>query len=80
MHAHIGIVCYAQNPGVDYIETFSPVANIKSINVMLAIAVLHDYEIWQMDVKTTFLNGKLAEEVYMSQLEGFLDAKYLNKV
>ncbi|CAH1414926.1 unnamed protein product [Lactuca virosa] len=53
----------------DYDETFSPVAKIKSIRVMLAIAAFHDYEIWQMDVTTAFLNGKLAEDVYMNQPE-----------
>ena len=49
-------------------------AKIKSIQIYLAIVVFHDYEVWQMDVKTTFLNGKLAEDIYMSQLEGFVDA------
>ncbi|KAI3767195.1 hypothetical protein L2E82_17283 [Cichorium intybus] len=47
---------------------------------MLAIAAFHDYEIWQMDVKTAFLNGKLTEDVYMNQPEGFVDAKYPDKV
>ncbi|NWD34177.1 hypothetical protein HX793_30735, partial [Pseudomonas reactans] len=71
---------FTQTPGVDYDETFSPVAKIKSIRIMLAIAAFHDYEIWQMDVKTAFLNGKLTEDVYMNQPEGFVDAKYPNKV
>ena len=44
---------------------------LKSIRIMLAIATHLDYEIWQMDVKTTFLNGELEEEVYMIQPEGF---------
>ncbi|KAK8691128.1 hypothetical protein V6N13_074647 [Hibiscus sabdariffa] len=52
--------------GVDYDETFSPVAMFKSIRILLAIAAFHDYEIWQMDVKTAFLNGKLEEDVYMT--------------
>ena len=47
---------FTQTPGVDYDETFSPVVKIKYIRVMLAIATFHDYEIWQMDVKTAFLN------------------------
>ncbi|KAI3709538.1 hypothetical protein L2E82_39300 [Cichorium intybus] len=71
---------FTQTPGVDYDETFSPVAKIKSIRIMLAIAAFHDYEIWQMDIKTAFLNGKLTEDVYMNQPEGFVDAKYPNKV
>ena len=45
---------FRQKPGVDYDETFSPVAMLKSIRILLAIAALHDYEIWQMDVKTAF--------------------------
>ncbi|KAI3723576.1 hypothetical protein L2E82_35254 [Cichorium intybus] len=71
---------FTQTPRVDYDETFSPIAKIKSIRIMLAIAAFHDYEIWQMDVKTAFLNGKLTEDVYMNQPEGFVDAKYPNKV
>ena len=47
---------------------------------MFAIAAFYDYEIWQMDVKTTFLNGFLEEELYMMQLEGFVDPKGANKV
>ena len=47
---------------------------------MLAIATFYDYEIWQMDVKTAFLNGFLKEELYMMQPEGFVDPKGANKV
>ncbi|KAI3499882.1 hypothetical protein L1887_35696 [Cichorium endivia] len=71
---------FTQTPGVDYDETFSPVAKIKSIRIMLAIAAFHDYEIWQMDVKTAFLNGKLTDDVYMNQPEGFVDTKHPDKV
>jgi hypothetical protein len=62
---------YKQIQGVDYDETFSPVAMIKSVRILLAIAAYHDYEIWQMDVKTAFLNGNLLEDVYKTQPEGF---------
>jgi len=62
---------YKQIHGVDYDETFSPVAMLKSVRILLAIAAYHDYEIWQMDVKTAFLNGNLLEDVYMTQPEGF---------
>ena len=58
--------------GVDYDETFSPVAMLKSIRILLAIAAHYDYEIWQMDVKTAFLNGNLTKEVYMTQPEDFI--------
>ncbi|KAD7117932.1 hypothetical protein E3N88_05200 [Mikania micrantha] len=71
---------FTQTQGVDYDETFSPVAMIKSIRILLAIAAYYDYEIWQMDVKTAFLNGHLSEDVYMVQPEGFVDPKYPNKV
>ncbi|KAK1424219.1 hypothetical protein QVD17_19540 [Tagetes erecta] len=71
---------YTQIEGIDYEETFSPVAMIKSIRILLAIAAYYDYEIWQMDVKTAFLNGHLSEDVYMVQPEGFIDPKYPNRV
>ncbi|GKA90137.1 retrotransposon protein, putative, ty1-copia subclass [Tanacetum coccineum] len=47
---------------------------------MLAIAAFHDYEIWQMDVKTTFLNRKLTKDVFMAQQEGFENEKYPKRV
>ncbi|KAK8572986.1 hypothetical protein V6N12_029026 [Hibiscus sabdariffa] len=71
---------YRQIHGIDYDETFSPVDMFKSIRILLAIAAFHDYEIWQMDVKTTFLNGKLEEDVYMTQPEGFVTPENAGKV
>jgi hypothetical protein len=71
---------YRQRQGIDYDETFSPVAMIKSIRVLLAIAAHLDYEIWQMDVKTAFLNGNLEEEVYMIQPEGFTSKESPDRV
>ncbi|KAL0406097.1 UNVERIFIED_CONTAM: Retrovirus-related Pol polyprotein from transposon TNT 1-94 [Sesamum latifolium] len=62
---------YTQQPGVDFEETYSPVAMAKSIRILLAIAAWYDYEIWQMDVKTAFLNGFVEEEIFMDQPEGF---------
>ncbi|KAL0409640.1 UNVERIFIED_CONTAM: Copia protein [Sesamum radiatum] len=62
---------YTQRPGVDFEETYSPVAMAKSIRILLATAAWYDYEIWQMDVKTAFLNGFVEEEIFMDQLEGF---------
>ena len=58
----------------------SPVAMLKSVRIMLAITAFYDYEIWQMDVKTAFLNWYLKEELYMMQPEGFVDPKGANKV
>ena len=63
--------------GVDYDEIFSLVAMLKSVRIMLAIAAF--YEFWQMDVKTTFLNGFLKEELYMMQPEGLSILKVLTK-
>ncbi|GJV05883.1 retrotransposon protein, putative, ty1-copia subclass [Tanacetum coccineum] len=71
---------FTQTYGVDYEETFSPVADIRAIRILIAIAAYYDYEIWQMDVKTAFLNGHLSEEVYMEQPEGFVNPKYHNHV
>ena len=64
--------------GVDYNEIFSTVAMLKSVRIMLAIATF--CEIWQMDVKTAFLNGFLKEELYMMQPEGFVNPKGANKL
>ena len=71
---------YRQKEGIDYDETFSPVAMLKSIRILLAIAAYYDYEIWQMDVKTAFLNGELKEDVYMTQPKGYTSMSDHNKV
>ena len=71
---------FRQVQGVDYDETFSPVAMLKSVRIILDIATYFDYEIWQMDVKTAFLNGNLTEDVYMMQPEGFVDPNNAGKI
>ena len=53
---------------------------LKSIRILLAIVAYYDYKIWQKDVKTTFLNGNLKEEVYMTQPEGFVSSVRANQV
>nr|GEW10707.1 hypothetical protein [Tanacetum cinerariifolium] len=53
---------YTQTPGIDYEETFSPVADIRAIRILIAIAAYYDYKIWKIDVKTAFLNGYLNKE------------------
>ena len=63
---------YSQQPGVDFEETFAPVAKLQSIRVVLALAVQENFEIHQMDVKTAFLNGDLDEEIYMVQPPGYV--------
>ena len=71
---------YRQIHGIDYDETFAPVVAIRSIRIILAIVAHYDYEIWQMDVKTAFLNGYLEEDEYMIQPEGFEDLEGPRKV
>nr|GEZ80808.1 hypothetical protein [Tanacetum cinerariifolium] len=70
---------YTQTPRIVYEETFSLVADIRAIRILIAIVAYYDYEIWQMDVKTVFLNGYLNEEVYMKQPESFVNPKYPNR-
>ena len=65
---------YAQVEGIDYDETFAPVARFTSIRLVLALAALLDLDIFQMDVDTAFLNGVLEEDIYMKQPMGFIDA------
>ena len=62
---------YRQKEGFDYFDTYSPETRITSIRMLIAIAALYNLEIHQMDVKITFLNGELDEEIYMEQQEGF---------
>ena len=63
---------YLQKEGIDYTETFAPVAKMTSIRTLLALAATDDAEIHQMDVKTVFLNRDLEEEIYMNQPQGFI--------
>ena len=71
---------FTQIFGLDYDETFSPVARFESLRLLLALAALEDWEIHQMDVKSAFLNGVLEEEIYMEQPQGFVDPEHPNKV
>nr|GEU32618.1 hypothetical protein [Tanacetum cinerariifolium] len=65
--ARLVAVGYSQQEGIDYDETFAPVARIKAIRLFLAYAAYKDFTVFQMDVKTSFLNGILKEEVYVGQ-------------
>ncbi|GKA85966.1 retrovirus-related pol polyprotein from transposon TNT 1-94 [Tanacetum coccineum] len=64
---------YRQEEGIDFEESFAPVARIEAIRIFIANAASKNMIIYQMDVKTAFLNGELKEEVYVSQPEGFVD-------
>nr|GEV19114.1 hypothetical protein [Tanacetum cinerariifolium] len=77
--ARLVAVGYSQQEGIDYDETFAPVSRIESIR-FLAYAAHKDFTIFQMNVKTTFLNGILKEEVYVGQPLGFVSKKYLDNV
>ncbi|GJR16802.1 retrotransposon protein, putative, ty1-copia subclass [Tanacetum coccineum] len=71
---------YTQLYRVDYEETFSPAADIRAIMILISIAAYYDYEMWQMDIKTAFLNGYLDEDIYMVQPKGFVDPNHPRKV
>nr|GFA87990.1 retrovirus-related Pol polyprotein from transposon TNT 1-94 [Tanacetum cinerariifolium] len=64
---------YRQEEGIDFEESFVPVAHIEAIRIFIANAISRNMNVYQMDVKTAFLNGELKEKVYISQPEGFVD-------
>ena len=65
---------------VDYDETFAPVTRMESIIILLALACQLKFKLYQMDVKTAFLNGLLKEDVYVAQLKGFIDPHFPDHV
>ncbi|XP_071741275.1 uncharacterized protein [Rutidosis leptorrhynchoides] len=78
--AHLVAKGYRQQEGIDYDEMFAPVARLEAIRLFLSYAAHKRFTVYQMDVKTTFLNGILQEEVYVGQPEGFVDFKCPNHV
>nr|GFA19373.1 copia protein [Tanacetum cinerariifolium] len=78
--ARLVAVSYSQQEGIDYDETFAPVARIEAILLFLAYAAHKNFTIFQMDVKTSFLNGILKEEVYVGQPLGFVSKQYPDHV
>ncbi|GKA26952.1 retrovirus-related pol polyprotein from transposon TNT 1-94 [Tanacetum coccineum] len=71
---------YRQEEGIDFEESFAPVARLKAVRMFIAYAAHKNITIFQMDVKTAFLNGPLKEEVYVSQPEGFIDPEFPDHV
>ncbi|GJZ10238.1 copia protein [Tanacetum coccineum] len=71
---------YNQQEGIDYDETYAPVARLESIRILLAYACALDFKLFQMDVKSAFLNGFINEEVYVAQPPGFIDFEKLDHV
>nr|GEU46452.1 zinc finger, CCHC-type [Tanacetum cinerariifolium] len=70
--ARLVIQGFRQKEGINYFDTYAPVARITTIRMLLALATIHNLVIHQMDIKTTFLNGDLDKEVYIKQPEGFV--------
>ncbi|GJU11563.1 reverse transcriptase domain-containing protein [Tanacetum coccineum] len=70
---------YAQEEGIDFEESFAPVARLEAVRIFVAYAAHKSFPIYQMDVKMTFLNGPLKEEVYVAQPEGFVDPDHPEK-
>jgi hypothetical protein len=71
---------YSQVEGLDFGETYAPVVRLESIRILLAYATYHGFKLYQMDVKSAFLNGPIKEEVYVEQPPGFEDSEYPNHV
>ncbi|GJT78217.1 retrovirus-related pol polyprotein from transposon TNT 1-94 [Tanacetum coccineum] len=71
---------YAQEEGIDFEESFAPVARLEAVRIFVAYAAHKSFPIYQMDVKMAFLNGPLKEEVYVAQPEGFVDPDHPEKV
>nr|GFA83992.1 copia protein [Tanacetum cinerariifolium] len=83
----MGIVCrnkarlvaqgHRQEEGIDYTKVFAPIARVEAIRLLLAFASYMGFMVYQMDVKSAFLNGEIQEEVYVAQPKGFEEPKYL---
>ena len=71
---------YSQMERVDYDETFSAVAHMESIRILLALTCHLEFKFYQMDIKTVFLNGFLKEDVYVAQPKGFIDPHFPDHV
>ena len=72
--------CYNQEEGIDYGETFTPVARLEVVRLLLAFACMSGFKLFQMDMKSAFLNGFINEEVYVEQPPGFEDHQHPNHV
>ncbi|GJZ17085.1 retrovirus-related pol polyprotein from transposon TNT 1-94 [Tanacetum coccineum] len=71
---------YAQEDGIGFKESFAPIARLEAVRIFIAYAAHKSFPIYQMDVKTTFLNGLLKEDVYVAQPDGFVDPDHPEKV
>jgi hypothetical protein len=71
---------FTQVEGLDFEETYAPVARLEGIHMLLAFVAHHDFKLYQMDVKSAFLNGLIQELVFVEQPPGFEDFKFPNHV
>jgi hypothetical protein len=71
---------YSQNAGINYEETFAPIAHLEAIRILLDFSVDKGFKLYQMDVKSAFWNGVLEEEVFVRQPPGFESEKYPHRV
>nr|GFC14033.1 hypothetical protein [Tanacetum cinerariifolium] len=78
--SHLVVRRYRQEEGLDFKESFAPVARMEAIRILLAYAAHKSFTVFQMDVKTVFLHGSLKEDVYVCQPEGFIDADHPSHV
>ncbi|CAL8998549.1 unnamed protein product, partial [Prunus brigantina] len=78
--ARLVVKGYSQKPGIDFNETFAPVARLDTIRTLIALAAQKDWKLYQLDVKSAFLNGVLKEEVYVDQPDGFVIENFEDKV
>ncbi|GKD50248.1 retrovirus-related pol polyprotein from transposon TNT 1-94 [Tanacetum coccineum] len=78
--AHLVAKGYSQQEGIDFKESFNLVARLEAVWILVAYAAHKSFPVYQMDVKTTFLNGHLKEEVYVNQPDGFVDPHHPDKV
>jgi hypothetical protein len=78
----VGLVAkgYSQAKGLDFEETFALIAKLESIRILLAYVTHHDFKLYQIDVKSVFLNGSIKDKIYVEQPPGFEDQEYPNHV
>jgi len=71
---------YSEEKGIGYDETYAPVARLEAIRILLTIASMLNFQLFQMDVKSAFLNGYIKEEVFVEQPSGFQDFEFLDHI
>jgi hypothetical protein len=78
--AHLVAQGFIQVEGLDFGETFAPVTRLETIRILLAFAAFKEFKLYQMVVKSVFLNGVIQEEIFVRQPPGFKNPKYPNRV